>query len=77
MEIASKLLVALAFESSSLTAKLKLKSRLFGRADEFVIMVRMVEIERVIGEIAGHFRHLVIKCQVCTFHGDVRWDQAS
>jgi hypothetical protein len=37
-------------------------------------MVRMVEIERVMGEIAGHFRHLVIKCQVCTLYGDVRWD---
>ena len=74
MEIASKLLAVLAFESSSLTAKLKLKSCLVGRADEFVIMVRMVEIERLMGEIAGHFRHLVIKCQVCTLYGDVRWD---
>jgi len=74
-EITSKSLAVLAFESSSWTAELKLESLLVGRAGEFVIMVRMVENERLMGEIAGHFRHLVIKCQVCTLYGDVRWDR--
>jgi hypothetical protein len=63
-EITSKSLAVLAIESSSLTAELKLKSCLVGWVDEFVVMVRMVEIRH----------HLVIKCQVCTLHGDVRWD---
>ena len=52
----------LVFESSSFTtelkSELKFKSHLVGRADEFVVMVRMVEIKQLMGEIAGPVRHL-------------------
>ena len=48
----------LVFESSSFTTELKFESRLVGRADEFVVMVRMVEIKQLMGEIAGPVRHL-------------------
>ncbi len=60
MEITSKSVAVLAFESSAFTTELKFESHLVGRADEFVVVVRiMVEIERLMGEIAGHhFRHL-------------------
>jgi hypothetical protein len=58
-EITSKSVALVAFESSSLTAELKFESHWVGRVDEFVVTVRMVEIERLMGEIAGHhFRHL-------------------
>jgi hypothetical protein len=48
----------LVFESSSFTTELKFESHLVGRADEFVVMVRMVEIKQLMGEIAGPVRHL-------------------
>ncbi len=56
-EITSKSVAILAFESSSFTTELKFES-LVGRVDEFGVMVRMVEIERLMGEIAGSVRHL-------------------
>ena len=58
-EITSKSVALVAFESSSLTAELKFESHWVGRVDEFVVTVRMVEIERLMGEIAGPVRHLV------------------
>jgi hypothetical protein len=58
-EITSKSVAVLAFESSSFTTELKFESRLVGwLVDEFVVMVRMVEIEQLMGEIAGPVRHL-------------------
>jgi hypothetical protein len=67
-----KLTLQMEITSSSLTSELNREKCLVGRADEFVVIVRMVEIKRLMGEIAGPVRHLVIKCQVCTLHGDVR-----
>jgi hypothetical protein len=59
-EITSKSVAVLAFESSAFTTELKFESHLVGRADEFVVVVRiMVEIKRLMGEIAGPVRHLV------------------
>jgi hypothetical protein len=45
-KITSKSVAVLAFESSHYTIELKFESRLVGRVDEFVVMVRMVEIKR-------------------------------
>jgi hypothetical protein len=71
-EITSKSVTLVAFESSSLTAELKFESRLVGRADEFVVTVRMVE--RLMGD-CWTGQASVIKYQVFTLHGDARWDR--